>query len=240
MRKSVFLTTVGFLVLALLFMLYAATEVNGEPDIRGFLCRIFNCQAFVDLVTKVDDVNQKTDTIATTADSIETKVDGIAAQFPINVGMPTELSEQLDRIEKQLGYFSKSELSIWLEADSGILNDVINISIKIRGESLREIKAFGFDMTFDITMFEYQNVEKTELTEDWALFDANEISAGILRAGGAMGGGSPVVGDVIGTLMIIKLKIIGSQATSQLCLQNYVDDLVGFMPVMACGGFILE
>jgi len=247
MRKSVFLTTIGCLILALLFTLYAATEANGDPDIRGFLCRIFNCQAFVDLVTKVDDVNQKTDVIATTTDSnalvigaIETKVDGIVEQFPIEVGVPTELSEQLDRIEKQLGYFSKSELSVWLEVPAGTLNDVIDIKIMIRGESLREVKAFGFDMIFDSTMFEYQSAEKAKLTSSWALLDANEVSAGTLRCGGVLGSGSPIVGDVIGELIIAKLMVIGSQPTSQLCLQNYVDDLVEFMPATACGEFILE
>ena len=99
-------------------------------------------------------------------------------------------------------------------------------------------------MTFDADLFQFQDVNQGSLTGDWAAVDGNEIRAGILKVGGFAGSGTPIPPMRRGTIAEIVLKVVGegfnNGQTSQICTNNYTDDIDGLTPVPACTSFELK
>lgn len=108
----------------------------------------------------------------------------------------------------------------------------------------REIKVFGLEMKFDADKFRFRRIEEGNLTESWAAVDGNEISSGTLRVGGFMGSGNPIAQGTTGNLAEVKLKVIGSNFNdgqqSQICIENYTDDIADLTPRPSCTNFTLR
>jgi len=235
------------LIVTIIFGIIHIQDAEAQSNMRQFLCEVFNCQQFVDLGVMIMAIKQDTETILTNQDAIQTnqatmdgKLDGIAAEFPIIVQPDPAAAEALARIERRLGYFAKSEQSIWIEPGTAATGQTVAMPILIRGESLREIDAWGFDLTFDTAYFSYVGMDKGELTQQWDMVGANEITAGTLRIGGIRGAGPLTVGDVIGDIVILRFTVNGMAATSQICLINLVDDFATYTTAPPCADFILE
>lgn len=83
-------------------------------------------------------------------------------------------------------------------------------------------------------MFSYKGVEKGTLTSDWSIIEGNEIAQGKIRIGGTAGGGTFISPSNSGSLVKIKLHvecgIYTIETESQLRIENYTDDIVGFSP----------
>jgi len=246
-KKTMKMVLIQILIVTVIFGIIQIQDGNAQQGMRQFLCEVFNCQKFVDLGNLLLSLKQDTEAGLINQDAMQAnqatmdgKLNSIAAEFPITVEPDPTTAEALARIEKKLGYFAKSEQSIWLEPYEGATPQFIEVLIYIRGESLREITAWGLDVTFDGAALRYQAVAKGRLTENWALLDANEIQPGTLRVGAVLGGGPPIVGDVIGEIAIISFEVIGGPGITQLCITNMVDNLATYATAPPCADFLLE
>jgi len=108
----------------------------------------------------------------------------------------------------------------------------------------REIKVFGLEVTFDADKLEFRRIEEGSLTESWAAVDGNEVSRGTLRVGGFMGSGNPITQGTTGNIAEIKLKVMGTSFSdgqqSQICIENYTDDIADLTPHPSCTNFTLR
>jgi hypothetical protein len=108
----------------------------------------------------------------------------------------------------------------------------------------REIKVFGLEVKFDADKLEFRRIEEGNLTESWAAVDGNEISRGTLRVGGFMGSGNPITSGTTGNIAEVKLKVKGTSFNdgqqSQICIENYTDDIAELTPHPSCVNFTLR
>jgi len=129
------------------------------------------------------------------------------------------------------------------EPSSGAADTTITVSILIAGNT-KEMRVFGLDVSFDPKMFQFQEVQSGNLTGSWAAVDGNEVNPGSLKVGGFLGAGTPIAAASQGTLAVIKFKVTGNEygngQQSQVCTQQYTDDLTGFKADTACASFTLQ
>jgi hypothetical protein len=134
-------------------------------------------------------------------------------------------------------------IEVLCEPSSGGANTTVTVKIAI-AKNTKEMRVFGLDMSFDVKMFQFQEVRSGTLTGSWAAVDGNEVSPGSLRVGGFQGAGTPVSPASQGTLAEVKFKVTGSEygngQQSQVCTKQYTDDLTGFQPGTACASFTLQ
>ena len=118
-------------------------------------------------------------------------------------------------------------------------------TVSINLESIdKEVKVFGLDMTFEADFFQFEGVSKGDLTGDWAAVDGNEIRAGTLKVGGFSGSGTPIPAGTRGAIAKVRLKVVDGNYSdgqnSQICINNYTDDISGLTPMPACTSFELK
>lgn len=58
------------------------------------------------------------------------------------------------------------------------------VEIPVSVDSLKNLKSFGIDITFPSELFEFVEVKRTEITEDFIQVDGHKVSEGLLRVGG--------------------------------------------------------
>jgi hypothetical protein len=133
-----------------------------------------------------------------------------------------------------------NEISISCDPSSGGTGTIVTIPVKIKG-NIQEIKAFGLELTYDPTMFEYQSVSKGDKTGDWISVDGNEVSSGTVRIGGFAGSADPIPKGSVGSIVKVTLKVTCSGCSngkqSQICIRKYTDDIVGMTPKPSCATF---
>jgi len=119
----------------------------------------------------------------------------------------------------------------------------VSASVFIKANT-KEIRVFGLDVTFDSRMFQFQEVRDGTLTGGWAAVDGNQIAPGSLKVGGFLGGGTAIPIASEGTLAEIRFKVTGTDygndQTSQVCIKQYTDDIIGFKPDSTCFTFTLK
>jgi len=156
--------------------------------------------------------------------------DSNAANSPQTVSVTLKIS----------GPPADNEISISCDPSSGGTGTIVTIPVKIKG-NIQEIKAFGLELTYDTTMFEYQSVSKGDLTGDWTAVDGNQISSGSARIGGFAGAADPIPKGSNEIIAIVKLKVTCSGCysgqQSQICIQNYTDDIGGMTSDPSCATF---
>jgi len=156
--------------------------------------------------------------------------DPSAGNSPYTVSVTVEISSPL----------TDNEISISCEPRSGETGTTVTIPVAING-NINEIRAFGLELTYDTTMFEYQTVSKGDLTADWGVVDGNEISSGTVIIGVLAAQANPISEGGVGSIVKVTLKVTGSGCIngqqSQICIQNYTDDIVGMTPQPCCAIF---
>jgi hypothetical protein len=134
-------------------------------------------------------------------------------------------------------------IDIVCEPSSGAADATITVTILIAANT-KEMRVFGLDVSFDPKMLQFQEVQSGTLTGSWAAVDGNEVSPGSLKVGGFLGAGTPIPAASQGSLAVIKFKVTGNEygngQQSQVCAQQYTDDLTGFNPDSACASFTLQ
>ncbi|MEE9175277.1 MAG: cohesin domain-containing protein [Thermodesulfobacteriota bacterium] len=153
-----------------------------------------------------------------------------AGNSPLAVSVTVEISSPL----------ADNEISISCDPRSGETGTTVTIPVVING-NINEIRAFGLELTYDTTMFEYQNVSKGDLTTDWGVVDGNEISSGTIRIGVLAAQADPISAGGVGSIVKVTLKVTCSGCIngqqSQICIQNYTDDIAGMTPQPSCAIF---
>jgi len=95
---------------------------------------------------------------------------------------------------------SDNEISISCSPSSGGTDTIVSIPITIKG-NIKEIEAFGLELTYDTSMFQFQGVSKGSLTGSWAYVDGNDNS-GTVIIGGIKGSASSIPVGSEGTIAI--------------------------------------
>ena len=150
-----------------------------------------------------------------------------AGNSPLAVSVTVEISSPI----------IDNEISISCDPRSGETGTTVTIPVAING-NINEIRAFGLELTYDTTMFEYQNVSKEDLTADWGVVAGNEISSGTVRIGVLAAQADPVSKGGVGSIVKVTLKVtctgcINGQQ-SQICIQDYTDGIAGMTPQPSC------
>ena len=153
-----------------------------------------------------------------------------AGNSPHTVSMTVGISSPL----------TDNEISISCEPRSGETETTATIPVAING-NINEIRAFGLELNYDSTMFEYQNVSKGDLTTDWGIVDGNEISSGTVIIGALAAQADPISIGGVGSIVKVTLKVtctgcINGQQ-SQICIQNYTDGIAGMTLQPSCAIF---
>jgi hypothetical protein len=177
------------------------------------------------IINMVDETRQQNSGIITTTDAIQTTVNNIEA----NMGAAPALTETLARIEDKLNDIMKPESRIWakhyIETGTGDLY----FEVWIKGESLRDITAWGMDVTFPTGSATYAQFYAGEFLGTWLMKDANLFEPGRVRIGGAAGSGAPIVGPAIGKLFTLRFTGLAG-ANFAMTMENYVDDIAEMLP----------
>jgi len=130
-----------------------------------------------------------------------------------------------------------NEIAISSDLSSGSTGTLVTFYVSING-NINEIKAVGLELTFDTTLFEYQSTSKGEKTEDWEYVDGFEVSSGIIRIGGFAGAADSVPVGSVGSIVKVTLEVTCTGCNdglqSQVCIQNWIDDLAGMVSSPAC------
>ena len=156
--------------------------------------------------------------------------DPSAGNSPLAVSMTVGISSPL----------ADNEISISCDPRSGETGTTVTIPVVING-NINEIRAFGLELTYDSTMFEYQNVSKGDLTADWGVVAGNEISSGTVIIGVLAAQADPILAGGVGSIVKVTLKVTCSGCIngqqSQICIQNYTDGIAGMTPQPSCAIF---
>jgi len=131
-------------------------------------------------------------------------------------------------------------ISLFCSTNSGGTGTEVTVTVLV-SKNQNEIRAFGFEMTFDPAIFQLQKIEKGLLCGDWAAVDGNEVSPGNMIVGGYMGSGTSIPPGSSGGLAQIKFKVIYSGSDDgfprQFAIKNYSDNIAGMNPTQATATF---
>jgi hypothetical protein len=134
----------------------------------------------------------------------------------------------------------ENSISVSCSPASGGTGAEVTVLISIT-KNQNEIKAFGFDMTFDAAIFQLQKIEKGFLCGSWAAVDGNETTPGNMIVGGYLGSGTSIATGSSGSLVQVKFKVIYSGSNDgfsrQLTIKNYADNIAGMKPEPASATF---
>jgi hypothetical protein len=109
--------------------------------------------------------------------------------------------------------------------------------------NIRDIAAFGLQLTFDTGMFQYVGTTKGGLTANWGYVDGNESSGTVTVGGFAMSGTNIAVGSS-GVIAVVTLRVTGGSYSngqqSVVTIRAYADDISGMQPEPATTTFTLR
>jgi hypothetical protein len=137
---------------------------------------------------------------------------------------------------------SDNEISVSCSPNSGSPGATITVTIAIDG-NISDISSFGLDLTYDSNVLDFQDFSVSgTLTESWGSgVAANEASDGLVKVGG-YGGTNSILKGSQGTLIEIYLTVIDCSSCSngqqsQICIENFTDDIAGMTTAPGCVTF---
>jgi hypothetical protein len=131
-----------------------------------------------------------------------------------------------------------NEIHIAANKNSGSNGENVTFEVRIVGNTSL-IDAFGLDLTFDPNMFYYVSTGSGNLTGGWPV-DGNVVSPGRVRIGGYGGANAIPIGST-GSIVKVTLRVNCATCTggesSQVCIGDFWDDIVGMRLTRACQNF---
>jgi hypothetical protein len=128
-------------------------------------------------------------------------------------------------------------ISISCVPSSGGTNNIVNVPISI-ARNQNEIQAFGLNLTYNASMFQFINVSSGTLTRDWYAVDGNEISPGAVIIGGFMGAANPIPIGSSDSIAMVNFIVTCSGCSGgrqgQICISDYLDDIANMTPQSLC------
>jgi hypothetical protein len=125
-----------------------------------------------------------------------------------------------------------NSISISCSPTSAKTNTIVSFPVAITG-NIKRISVFGLDLTFDPSVFQLHSIVKGSLTGSWTAVDGNEITSGTIRIGGFSGSASAIPVSSVGTIVIVKMKVISTASSNKqtkVWIKNYIDDIQGLTP----------
>lgn len=127
----------------------------------------------------------------------------------------------------------ENAITVACNPTSGGTGTEVTVSVSVV-KNQNEIKAFGFEMTFDAAVFQLEKIEKGTLCGSWAAVDGNETTPGNMIVGGFLGSGTAVAPSSNGSLAQMKFKVTYSGSddgfSRQFTAKNYSDNIAGMKP----------
>lgn len=123
-------------------------------------------------------------------------------------------------------------ISLILDPSTGTWGNIINIPVEI-SDNCELISAFGFELIYDSTVFEYEEIKEGKLTSDW-IIGGNETEAGKVVIGGYSGGGAAILPSSNGSIVEITLQVkcvdYDEKTEIPIRIETYTDDIAKFLP----------
>ncbi len=125
-----------------------------------------------------------------------------------------------------------NQVGISLSPTSGGTDTIVSVAITVRG-NLSPIQAYGIQVNFNTTMFQYVSTSSGNLTGSWALVDGNQATPGVITVGGIAGGAAPIPIGSLGTIAVVRLRVTcgscSDNQTSQITISSLSDDIAGMI-----------
>jgi hypothetical protein len=86
-----------------------------------------------------------------------------------------------------------------------------------------EVKSLGFDLGYDPAVLKYSGYKKGQIIQNFTMFDAHRIKAGLIRAGGFHAGNSRISGKK-GELITFHFDSI-NKGNPEIKIINLTDDI---------------
>jgi hypothetical protein len=155
----------------------------------------------------------------------------ITVADPKATNSPQEIDVTLNLTEKTAPPppSTDNEVGIRINPSSGGTDTIVTITVFINGNTSRIDSAFGLNLNYDTSVFQYQNTSKGNLTNSWAAVDGG-ASGGTVTVGGFRGSGNVIPIGSQGSIALVRFKVIHSGSSSlsrQFTMTNIIDDLVG-------------
>jgi len=136
------------------------------------------------------------------------------------------------------GPLTDNEIFLSLNPSSGQTGAIVTVTISIKG-NVSQIAAFGLDLNYNPSMFQFQSVNKGQLTSSWAAVDGHDPNnSGTVTIGGFVGSGKSISPGSSGSIAIIKFKVICATCNdgvkSQICFTNLTDDIRDLVVTTSC------
>jgi hypothetical protein len=111
-----------------------------------------------------------------------------------------------------------------------------SVPVEVQGAP-NELRAFGFEITYDPTKLTFDSFTRGTLTQNFQLFDVSTPAPGVLRIAGVEPGAEPIAAGSSGTLVNLTFRVDpavphGTQLPLQL--QNLVDNITPFTTSNGC------
>ncbi len=160
-----------------------------------------------------------------------TITDPDATNNPQHVNVTLELSEKPPPAPPPPPPSTDNEVGISISPSSGGTGTDVYITISVNGNTSLISDAFGLDLNFSTSIFQYLSTSKGNLTSSWAAVDGG-ASSGTITVGGFRGSGSVISTGSQGSIAVVRFRVISSgssdQAT-QITLNSLIDDISGMI-----------
>ena len=107
----------------------------------------------------------------------------------------------------------------------GSIGGIVKIPVRVKNAP-NNVSSFGFEIVYDTDMLEYESYDKGSLVENFDYFDAQLISDGLIRCGGAKNNG--IKSGASGSVLFLKFKIKQAEPATKINLQELKDDFVSW------------
>ena len=158
-----------------------------------------------------------------------TITDPKATNSPQQVDVTLNLSEKPPPGPPPPPPSTANKVGISISPSSGGAGTTVTITISVNGNTSPISSAFGLNLNYNSSVFQYLSTSKGTLTSSWAAVDGG-ASGGTLTVGGFRGSGSVISTGSQGSIAVVRLRVIaGSGQTTQITLSNLIDDIAGMI-----------
>ena len=162
-----------------------------------------------------------------TYDGTITITDPDASNSPQQVDVTLNISEQPPVVPPS----TKTEVGIFINPREGGTGTTVTITVRVDGNTSPIASAFGLNLNYNTTIFQYLGTSKGTLTSSWAAVDGG-ASSGTVTVGGFRGSGAVIPISSVGSIAVVRFRVITASATdinTQITLTNLIDDIAGMI-----------
>lgn len=124
-----------------------------------------------------------------------------------------------------------NEVGISVSPREGGTGTTVTITILVDGNTSPIANAFGLELHYNTSIFQYLSTSKGTLKSSWAAVDGG-ASSGTITVGGFRGSGSIISTGSQGSIAVVRLRVISASTadqTTQITMNNLIDDIAGMI-----------